>query len=263
MNTLIRSETGRLGIFVPVDSAEVLKPRDPSFVYRHVKDRLDRDIESVRECIAALSPAMSHSYLETVPNEEKSPTEPYWRNGYFSGCDARALFAFIAVFKPKRYVEIGSGNSTRFARKAVDLESPGTAMTSIDPFPRASIIGIAHNVIPQSLLETDGEIFASLERDDILFHDGSHITFNGSDTVHFFLDVLPSLQSGVIVHLHDICLPNEYIGSFDDRGYNEQYMLAAHLLGGGNDWEILFPVYYANSLGIAQGGGVSFWMRKR
>jgi len=105
-------------------------------------------------------------------------------------------------------------------------------------------------------------LFRTLESGDILFHDGSHLVFNGTDTTHLFLEILPIVASGVIVHIHDISLPSEYLESFDFRGYNEQYMLAAFLLGG-SDWEVLLPLSYLNAINVIGGGGMSFWMRKR
>ena len=100
-----------------------------------------------------------------------------------------------------------------------------------------------------------------LEPGDILFHDGSHITLNGTDTVRLFLEILPRLKPGVLVHVHDIMLPREYPDSFFGRGYSEQYMLAATLLFG-PDFEVLAPISYISGTMGLDPGGVSFWMRK-
>ncbi len=61
------------------------------------------------------------------------PHEPYWINGFFPTLDAIALFGLISIKKPKIYLEIGSGHSTRFAAKAIRLNSPSTQIISIDP----------------------------------------------------------------------------------------------------------------------------------
>jgi hypothetical protein len=85
---------------------------------------------------------------------------------------------------------------------------------------------------------------------------------NGTDTVRLFLEILPRLRPGVVIHVHEIALPWEYPTAFDGRGYSEQYMLAAALLFS-NAWEILAPVNYLCAAGRLRRGGMSFWMRRR
>ena len=104
--------------------------------------------------------------------------------------------------------------------------------------------------------------FADLKPGDVLFYDGSHLVFHGSDVTHFFLRVLPRVAAGVFVHIHDIFLPNEYPEHFDLRYYNEQYLLAAMLTFPG-PWEILAPVNYLKQKNVLSDGGCSFWMRRR
>jgi hypothetical protein len=102
---------------------------------------------------------------------------------------------------------------------------------------------------------------------DILFLDGSHLAFNGTDTTRFFLEILPVLASGVLVHVHDIFLPYEYSELFSARLYNEQYLLACTLLDTAK-WCPLLPVHYLERQGhladLAQPGAVntSFWMMR-
>jgi hypothetical protein len=100
-----------------------------------------------------------------------------------------------------------------------------------------------------------------LKAGDILFHDGSHLTFNGADTVRLFLEILPALQAGVLVHIHDINLPFEYTSDFLRRGYSEQYMLATALLFG-TAWQVRLPVAWLHTRGRLAHGGVSFWMER-
>ena len=53
-------------------------------------------------------------------------------------------------------------------------------------------------------------MFEELGAGDILFIDSSHIAMPGTDVDRLFLDVLPRLPSGVLVHVHDILLPDAY-----------------------------------------------------
>jgi hypothetical protein len=75
----------------------------------------------------------------------------------------------------------------------------------------------------------------------ILFFDGSHRSFPGSDVSVFFMKVLPALQPGVVIHIHDIYLPADYPKTVAPRYWSEQYLLAAWLLGGSNGLEVLLP----------------------
>ena len=74
--------------------------------------------------------------------------------------------------------------------------------------------------------------FCSLEENDILFIDSSHVLKVGSDVQHEYLEILPRLKKGVIVHCHDIFLPEEYPKNWVLNNYvfwNEQYLLQAFL----------------------------------
>lgn len=259
--SLVSIPNGPHGLFVPLDYLGVIQTRTQDYLYQAVRDRVESDRDPIDRFLAELSPFLSHPSLDKVPDDELVKGEPYWNNGYFSGDDARFLFAFVAAFKPKRILEIGSGNSTKFMRLALNSCGIDSQIISIDPVPRARVDGVVDIAIEKSLLEVSLSEFDRLEAGDLLFHDGSHLTFNGADTVCLFLEVLPCIKPGVIVHIHDIQLPHEYSSSFDGRGYSEQYMLAAALLFG-NCWEVLAPVDYLRRTGRAKHGGGSFWMRK-
>ena len=78
--------------------------------------------------------------FEKIPFEKSSDeSEPYWNNEYLPGLDIISLYCLINTFRPKKYVEVGSGNSTMVARKSIRENTLQTKLISIDPFPRASI----------------------------------------------------------------------------------------------------------------------------
>lgn len=177
--------------------------------------------------------------------DPKDHSQPYWYNGMLPGLDAAALYTFLADMKPAYYIEIGSGHSTRFAAKAIVRHSPETRIVSIDPNPAIDVDGLCHEVFRSRLQDVPTEVFARLTDNDILFFDGSHVSHMHSDVTRFFLDILPALGRGVLVQIHDIFLPDDYPSEFGiDRGYNEQYLLAAYLLGGGNRVKLFFPCHY-------------------
>jgi predicted O-methyltransferase YrrM len=182
-------------------------------------------------------------------------------NPFFAGGDAEAAYAMIKELRPRRVLEIGSGNSTHIMRRAARDAGLDLHITCIDPVPRRTIDEVADVVIRRSVLDTEAvTLAAELEPKDILFIDGSHYAFNGTDVPFLLLEVLPRVKPGVIVHVHDIMLPFEYDALFSERNYNEQYVLAGLLLGGA-DWEPLLPVYWLSHDG-RMAHGASFWMRR-
>src|SRR5260370_713340 len=80
-------------------------------------------------------------------------------NIYFSALDAIALYGLLGLRKPSRYLEVGSGNSTMFARRAIRDLGLGTQITSIDPQPRAEIDALCDRVVRTRLEEFDLALF--------------------------------------------------------------------------------------------------------
>jgi hypothetical protein len=171
---------------------------------------------------------------------------PFWQQAWLPNLDAVALMGIIASTKPRRYFEIGSGNSTKFARHTIEKQGLPTTIMSLDPHPRASIDALCDVVIRRPLENCDLAIFDELERGDILFFDGSHRTFTNSDVTVFFLEALPRLKSGVIVQIHDIFLPWDYLPEWGKRLYSEQYMLAAMLLYPQPPISVILPIWYVS-----------------
>jgi hypothetical protein len=251
-------EPQRTALYVPLDHEAVVpsvKSREP---FPALVRMFDDHLPSMLRTRAQLS---GMADLCQVPDEPVDDVSPYWNNGFFTGYDASAAYAFTRVRKPARIVEIGSGNSTRFFRKAINEGKLATRLVSIDPYPRVEVERIADEVMRVSLLDVPLSTFASLRPGDILFFDGSHLCFHGSDVTHFFLSVLPAVPCGVIVHIHDIYLPCEYPEHFDERYYNEQYILAAFLMCN-RDWRVLLPVHFLAYRGVMDTDGGSFWMER-
>jgi hypothetical protein len=111
------------------------------------------------------------------------------------------------------------------------------------PAPRATLAQLAVQHVPTLLQDADPALIAGLQAGDILFIDSSHVAMPGTDVDRLFLDVLPRLSPGVIVHVHDITLPDAYPAEWAWRGYNEQLLVGTLLQGGA--YEILFASHYA------------------
>jgi Methyltransferase domain len=183
--------------------------------------------------------------LHAVPYAEVPiRLDPFWNNPWFSCLDAAALVSFLLERRPPRYLEIGSGHSTRFARHAIRWGQLGTKLTSIDPMPRSNIDPLCDQVVRRRLEECDLGIFNDLAPGDILFFDGSHRVFTNSDVTTFFFDVLPRLAPGILVHVHDIFLPVDYPPQWNSRLYSEQYLLGAMLLCPAQPFRVVLPNYF-------------------
>jgi predicted O-methyltransferase YrrM len=165
-----------------------------------------------------------------------------WDQDWFPRMDAAVAYAMVRAARPRLIVEVGAGHSTRFMARAIADASLETRLVSIDPAPRAAPSGSAVEVIARDLHAVGDEVFAALANGDILFIDSSHILQPGTDVDRLLNHVIPALPAGVLVHLHDIFLPDDYPASWAWRGYNEQLGVAALLNGG--TWQPLFASRY-------------------
>ncbi len=180
--------------------------------------------------------------------DEKDENKIAWNNQYLPGLDIVGIYGMLAKYKPSRYIEIGSGNSTKVARKSVSENGLHTEIVSIDPFPRANIDHLADKVVrePFENMTDNRFIVESLAENDILFIDNSHRVFPNSDATVCFLELLPFLKKGVVVHFHDIYLPYDYPQDMCDRFYSEQYMLAAFLLANPERYRPILPNFFVS-----------------
>lgn len=160
-----------------------------------------------------------------------APPAPRFEQDWFPRLDAAVAYALVRQRRPARIIEIGSGHSTRFMARAIADGGLATRLTAIDPAPRASLAGLSVEWIRAPLQSVDRSAFAALSAGDMLFVDSSHVLVPGSDVDLILNDVWPRLPSGVLVHIHDILLPDAYPDSWAWRGYNEQNAVAP-LLGG-------------------------------
>lgn len=228
--------------------------------------------------------SLSDDLLRIPLCELKASPEPSWLHDWLGGLDTFALYGFVATGNPALYLEVGSGYSTKVVRRAIKDRNLRTKIGSIDPNPRAEVDNLCDDVVRQPLEKCDLKIFDNLTAGDILFMDGSHRCFMNTDVTVLFLEVLPRLKSGVLVHLHDIFLPLDYPPYWEYRYYphrywSEQYLLAANLLAGQSAYEIVLPNHYistterlvtcldgfwsdARLTGVSRNGS-SFWIQIR
>jgi hypothetical protein len=197
-----------------------------------------------------------------------------FHNVYFRSPDAEVAYANVRQLKPKTIIEVGSGNSTRLFREAIDDGKLTARLIAIDPDPRIAVADMADEVHRRRLENTPPPFVCdALESGDFLFVDSNHQVRTGNDVVHVILKVLPRLKAGVIVHFHDIFLPFDYPRSWVlDHGWmmEEQYLLQA-MLQQTEDYAALWAGYFfqktmpdfAEHFHVANAGdATSLWLRK-
>jgi predicted O-methyltransferase YrrM len=253
--------------YSPIPDTSALGPEVFAARYDHLPG-LRLDAARIGELFAALAPFSGELTKEQIQAGAAS----------FCPGDAVLLYAMIRSHKPRRIVEIGSGASTQIGLLACARNGSG-AYTCIEPYPDERVLKLATvgeiDLRVEPVQTTPFSVFEALEAGDILFIDSTHVVKTGSDVVHEFLQIVPRLKSGVIVHVHDIFLPFEYPRSWvveKQIFWTEQYLLTA-LLADNPGYQMLIPNQAAGHVpevraqfeaafpGVPPGGG-SFWFRK-
>ena len=217
--------------------------------------------------------------LRDVPEEAVAgePTRFHWNNNFWNGADALAQYGLARAWKPQRWLEIGCGWSSLLLARAIAENGTSTEVVQIEPYPNPALF----SAVPKSwtqhqtiLQRAPLELFDALGPGDVCFYDGSHCARTASDVNWFFFRILPRLRPGVIVHLHDIFLPESYPKDWIfERGqtWNEQYVLQAYLMHNrdveillANRWLFKHEHRLLDELyrGVQPPWGCSFWFRK-
>ncbi|MEM3434135.1 MAG: class I SAM-dependent methyltransferase [Candidatus Methanomethyliaceae archaeon] len=178
----------------------------------------------------------------------------YWDNPSFGFSSACILHCFIRAFKPSKVIEVGAGYSTLIIAGALEMNRKETGFKSefitFDPYPRTFLLsdipGLTR-LVQRCVEDVAVSEFESLQGGDILFIDSSHIVRIGGDVNYLYLDVLPRLRSGVIVHVHDVYFPYEYPSALymgaKKYFWTEQYLLQAFLCFN-QEYEVLLAAYW-------------------
>jgi len=217
-------------------------------------------------------------------------TDKRWQfhlnNDRFDGTDAWVAYCMVRHFQPRLIIEVGSGYSSLIMGEAL-TKNGNSSLICIEPFPvdflSEGFPGLG-SLIKRKVEDMELDFFSQLSSGDFLFIDSSHTVKIGGDVNYLFLEVLPRLKPGVIVHVHDILFPFDYRRDWvmdEFRFWTEQYLLQAFLAFNA-EFEVLIcnsylGLYYLDNLkstfpnspwwadtriGVPRGGG-SFWMRRK
>lgn len=224
------------GFYSPIPPIHELPP--DTWTRRTSMPGVRVDADAQLALLAELRDAYGDEW-DALPEQVDDPGRFQLRNMTFESVDAEIAYGIVRRAAPGRVVEIGSGWSTLLLLEALDRNAaagrPGT-VTACEPFPSGALRLAAERgrvelrVEPVQAVPLD--VFEALGDGDVLFVDSSHVCRIGSDVQYEFLEVLPRLAPGVLVHVHDIFLPHEYPRSWveaEKRFWNEQYVLQAFL----------------------------------
>jgi hypothetical protein len=201
----------------------------------------DRELAGIdwntTEQLSLLSNFRFNDELLKFPTDRQDENEFFYGNGMFESGDAEFLYNMIRLNKPKRIFEIGSGQSTLIAKQAVEAnraEDPGYSCehVCIEPYEAAWLEQLNVDVVRKPVELIDTSFFGNLEKNDILFIDSSHMIRPQGDVLFEYLEILPVVKSGVLIHIHDIFSPKDYLERWIQSEvcfWNEQYLLEAFL----------------------------------
>lgn len=189
--------------------------------------------------------------LHNLPERKSERHQFHFNNGLFESGDAEYWYQLIRLKKPCRILEIGSGFSTLVAIDAIKKnkqENPDydCRHVCIEPYERHWLEEAGVEVIREKVEDVNPSFFSRLGKNDILFIDSSHIIRPDGDVVFEYLELLPRLNVGVIVHVHDIFSPRNYLDEWlrnEVRFWNEQYLLEA-FLSHNRSWKVIGALNY-------------------
>ena len=240
--------------------------------------RPQEQLRLLHEVIARFQPECDFPFQPTGARNEF-----YVDNSYFGYSSAVALHALIRRGRPHRVIEVGAGFSSLVIARAALMnaaEGAPAEFTTIDPFPsRVVAVGVPglSRVLAARVQDVGLAPFADLREGDLVSIDSSHAVRTGGDVPFLYLEVLPRLAPGVLVHIHDVFLPEDYPHAWLRRRYfwSEQYLVHALLLFS-RGFEVVFAQRFAElsfpgEYAAAMGGRVnprenfssySLWIRR-
>lgn len=260
------------------DPQDIQSRRDVIFRPRTGTPGVDYRIDDQLGLIETLKPYVAQiAYPIEKPSD---PTTYFYGNDQYPVLDADFLYAALCHFQPKNMIEVGSGFSSLITADVNRRVLDGAInFTCVEPYPRQFLLdgvdGISQLVVSK-VEDLDLSFFDQLGDGDILFIDSSHVSKVGSDVNYLFFEVIPRLRPGVMVHIHDIFLPDEYPEQWalhQNRNWNEQYVLQAFLQYN-SEWDVLWAAHLMGTRHTKEvrqvfgrypdlGGGGSFWIKRR
>ncbi|MBR8827674.1 MAG: class I SAM-dependent methyltransferase [Gomphosphaeria aponina SAG 52.96 = DSM 107014] len=265
--------------YSPIPNIEELKVKE-----KEIFDTKDRELAGIDlnevEQLEILAAFKKYYDEQPFPQKKTEGMKYYFENSYYSYADGMSLYSMMRYLKPKRIIEVGSGYSSSVTLDTNQLFFDNKIeLTFIEPYPERllSLVQkgdeqINFKLFKQEVQNVELKLFKELEQNDILLIDSSHVSKTNSDVNYLLFKVMPVLQSGVIIHFHDIHYPFEYPKHWIYQGWawNEAYILRAFLQYN-KDFKIVFFYSFLKEFYEAQfkemplylkNPGGNIWLRK-
>ena len=234
--------------YSPVVNVSELAPRAEKLFDRAVKDLPGVDLRDDAQ-VALFKRLIGRAVDLPFKDSPANGLRYGYENDAFSHGDGAFMALMLMDLAPTRIIEVGSGHSSALMLDVSEhLLNRPAEFTFIEPHLDVlnRLLSDAdksqHRIIAQPVQDAPLELFRELEPGDFLFIDTTHIVKTGSDVVHHLFDVLPALKPGVMVAIHDVFYPFEYLKHWvmeDNRSWNELYVLRAFLTNNA-EWRVLF-----------------------
>lgn len=262
---------------------------EPMFNPQHLKRSLrkDRNLKGIDLNVPEQLNLLRHFHfneeLEAFPIERNGDLRFFHKNGSFGSADADYLYNILRLYKPRKIVEIGSGDSTLVAVEAIKRNRKEEPLYScehicIEPYERPWLKELNITLVREIVENVDKRLFATLQKNDLLFIDSSHIIRPQGDVLSEYLEILPLLKPGVLIHIHDIFTPKDYLDEIVIENvwfWNEQYLVEA-FLSFNRDFKIIGALNYLShhypeelsakcpvlKTGVNLGEPGSFWLTR-
>lgn len=228
---------------------------EPKFKYLNYKSGnrnlpgIKLNIQRQLSYLKNLKYANELDFMNNSPNLENKKFSI--NNSFFTAGDAEVYYQIIRHNKPKKIIEIGSGQSTLVAIKALEenfnKNNIKSKLICIEPYENKWLSKLKIEVIRKEIenINFNHKKF-ELNKGDILFIDSSHIIKPDGDLTKIYLEIFPKIKRGVIIHIHDIFTPRNYLKKWlleEVLFWNEQYMLEA-ILANSNKYRILLALNF-------------------
>ena len=227
--------------YSPFPSLEELRARSGRVFDRDPLDvpGVDLAVEAQWKLLDELEPLAAGVTWPRTQAEAAAAGARYWAdNPAYGDGDSLFLRAMLRHLRPKRLLELGSGYSSACTLDTRDEFLAGELeVTFLDPYPELleSLLRPEDHdevtILPVGVEDLDHDLIGSLQAGDVLFIDSTHVAKPGSDVNRNIFEILPSVNPGVIIHLHDIFPAFEYpeLWVEEGRGWTELYVLRAFL----------------------------------
>ena len=237
--------------YTPIPDTRVLKRKDGLWDRELPLNGIDLNIEGQKNLLKNVCSSFQDEYLSFPREKTNNPLQYYLNNGSFGFVSGQVHYSIIRHLKPKKIIEVGSGNSTLVSVRALGKnkeEGFPCKFTAIEPYPNSYLKNKNLNVeiIQKKVEDVEVGFFESLSENDLLFIDSSHTVKIGGDVNFLILEVLPRLRKGVVIHIHDIQFPYEYFKSYllkNHYFWQEQYLVQAFLMYN-NSFKVLWCASY-------------------